>query len=45
MSMWNGPSEIEIDDLYLIIGPNIDKLMSHDDSYINDYKPEDEEFN
>lgn len=33
--MWNNPIELLIDDLYLILGPNL-SFVSHDESYIND---------
>jgi hypothetical protein len=33
--MWNGPIEIAIDDLFIILGPNIN-VVSHDESYIDE---------
>ena len=33
--MFNGPVEIVIDDLFIILGPNY-SMVSHDDSYIQD---------
>jgi len=32
--MWNGPIEISIDELFVIMGPNTDKFLSHNDSYL-----------
>ena len=31
--MWSGPIEINIDDLFIILGPN-HSVVSHDESYI-----------
>jgi len=31
--MWNGPVEILIDDLFIILGPNL-AVVSHEESYI-----------
>jgi hypothetical protein len=39
--MWNGPLELTIDELFVILGPNTDRFLSHDDSYL----PEAEENN
>lgn len=33
--MFNGPIEITIDELFIILGPNLNQ-MSHDDSYIEE---------
>jgi hypothetical protein len=33
--MWNGPIEVNIDDLFIILGPNIN-VVSHDESYIEE---------
>jgi hypothetical protein len=33
--MWNGPVEIAIDDLFIILGPNLN-VVSHDDSFIDE---------
>lgn len=33
--MWNGPMEVTIDDLFIILGPNLN-IMSHDESYIEE---------
>ena len=33
--MWNGPMEVIIDDLFIILGPNLN-IMSHDESYIEE---------
>jgi hypothetical protein len=33
--MWNGPIEITIDDLFLILGPNLN-VRSHDDSFLEE---------
>ena len=35
MSMWNGPIEMVIDDLFIIIGSNL-SIVSHDESYIEE---------
>jgi hypothetical protein len=32
--MWTGPIEITIDELFVIMGPNTDKFLSHNDSYL-----------
>ena len=34
MQMWTGPIEITIDELFVIMGPNTDKFISHNDSYL-----------
>jgi len=34
--MWTGPIEITIDELFIVLGPNIEKFMSQDDSYVRD---------
>jgi hypothetical protein len=33
--MWNGPVEINIEDLFIILGPNL-SVVSHDESYIEE---------
>ena len=33
--MWNGPIEITIEDLFIILGPNLN-VMSHNESYIQE---------
>ena len=33
--MWNGPVEIIIDDLFIILGPNLNQV-SHDESYVEE---------
>lgn len=33
--MWNGPIEINIDDLFIILGSNIN-IVSHNESYIDE---------
>lgn len=33
--MWSGPVEVMIDDLFIILGPNIN-VVSHDESFIED---------
>lgn len=33
--MWGGPVEIMIDDLFIILGPNL-AVVSNDDSYIEE---------
>jgi len=33
--VWNNPLELAIDDLYLILGPNM-SFLSHNESYIGD---------
>ena len=38
--MWNGPLEVMIDDLFIIMGPSLG-VMSHNESYIEE-KNEDE---
>ncbi|CDW78351.1 vacuolar protein sorting-associated protein 13a [Stylonychia lemnae] len=35
LQMWNGPVEIIIDDLFIILGPNY-SMVSHDDSYVEE---------
>lgn len=35
--MWNGPVEITIDDLFLILGPNLG-IISHNESFVDDDK-------
>ena len=35
LSVWTNPLELTIDDLYLILGPNL-SFVSHDESYIAD---------
>lgn len=37
--MFNGPIEITIDELFIILGPNLNQ-MSHDDSYIEETEQE-----
>jgi hypothetical protein len=34
-NLWNNPLELIIDDLYMIMGPNL-SFISHDESYIQD---------
>jgi hypothetical protein len=34
--MWTGPIEIIIDELFLILAPNADRFVSHDESYIHE---------
>lgn len=34
--MWTGPIEVTIDELFVIMGPNVEAFVSHDDSYIRD---------
>jgi hypothetical protein len=34
--MWTGPIEVTIDEMCVVVGPNLDSYMSHDDSYINE---------
>ena len=36
MQMWTGPVEIVIDELFIIMGPNVEAFLSHEDSYIHD---------
>ena len=36
LQMWTGPIEVEIDDLFVIIGPTMDNFVSHDESFISD---------
>ena len=33
--MWNGPIEITVDDLYLVVGPSL-SVLSHNESYIEE---------
>jgi hypothetical protein len=33
LSLWNNPLELIIDDLFVILGPNL-SFVSHDESYI-----------
>jgi hypothetical protein len=33
--MWNGPVEINIEDLFIVLGPNL-SVVSHDESYIEE---------
>ena len=33
LQMWSGPMELIIDDLFIILGPNLN-VVSHDESYI-----------
>ena len=35
LQMWNGPVEIAIEDLFIILGPNLN-VVSHDDSFIEE---------
>jgi hypothetical protein len=35
--MWNGPVEITIDDLFLVLGPNLG-IVSHDESFVEEGK-------
>lgn len=35
--MWNGPVEIIIDDLFLVLGPNLG-IISHNESFVEDDK-------
>lgn len=35
LQMWNGPVEIAIDDLFIILGPNLN-VVSHDESFIEE---------
>lgn len=35
LQMWNGPLEVSIDDLFIILGPNLN-VVSHDESYIEE---------
>ena len=35
LNLWNNPLELTIDDLFLILGPNL-SFLSHDESYIAD---------
>ena len=35
LQMWNGPVEIAIDDLFIILGPNLN-VVSHYDSFIDE---------
>lgn len=33
--MWNGPLEVYIDELFIILGPNI-SIVSHDESFLEE---------
>ncbi len=34
--MWTGPVEMTIDELFIVAGPNAERFLSHDESYIED---------
>lgn len=34
-TLWNNPLELVVDDLFLIMGPNL-SFLSHDESYIQE---------
>lgn len=34
--MWTGPIEVTVDEVFLIVAPNSERFLSHDDSYINE---------
>ena len=34
--MWTGPIEITVDEVFLVVSPNSERFLSHDDSYLNE---------
>jgi len=42
--MWTGPIDVAIDELFIIVGPNIESYMSHEDSYIENEDGRDEPY-
>lgn len=42
--MWTGPIDVAIDELFIIVGPNIGSYMSHEDSYIENEDGKDEPY-